>query len=267
MIASSTILHLLVANSLFYQIFANGRCLTSTEADSSRKGVSCVFPFSLRGKIYSSCTYDYSHITKYKPWCSTKVDQNGNHISAGGNWGICADSINCPIPPKYCGIPVSTRRLPTNRELDVNIEQQPWMVTLGWYREKKWKHTCGGSLITSKNVLTAAHCFNPVKNDRNKFEKYRMRLGISDYATKTKYELDLKVIQIFTHPKYKYLEAYFDAGIAVAERHIEFNDFIRPVCLPFRPVEDEDAMAEGSRCKNFGPTAVTCSRSFKSCSV
>jgi hypothetical protein len=31
---------------------------------------------------------------------------------------------------------------------------------------------------------------------------------------------------------------YFDIGIAVADRIIEFGQFIRPVCLPFRPVDD-----------------------------
>ena len=24
-----------------------------------------------------------------KPWCSTKVDENGHHVSSGGYWGQC----------------------------------------------------------------------------------------------------------------------------------------------------------------------------------
>jgi len=35
---------------------------------------------------------------KIKPWCSTKVDGNGNHIN--GNWGTCEDRVKCPVPPK-----------------------------------------------------------------------------------------------------------------------------------------------------------------------
>ena len=73
----------------------------------------CVFPFTLgaNNKTYHACTYDYSHITGYKPWCSTKVDENGVHVSKNAdgtkNWGICTDETedvavdtNCPIPPR-----------------------------------------------------------------------------------------------------------------------------------------------------------------------
>ena len=29
-------------------------------------------------------------------WCSTKVDESGNHIGGRGNWGNCDE--NCPLP-------------------------------------------------------------------------------------------------------------------------------------------------------------------------
>jgi len=29
------------------------------------------------------------------PWCSTKVDADGNHISGKGNWGNCGPE--CPM--------------------------------------------------------------------------------------------------------------------------------------------------------------------------
>ena len=76
----------------------------------SRKAVigePCVFPFKLdlNNKTYHSCTYDFSHVTGYKPWCSTKVDANGYHIKknpdGSKNWGTCLeDDTSCPIPPR-----------------------------------------------------------------------------------------------------------------------------------------------------------------------
>ncbi len=60
----------------------------------------CKFPFKLRGKVYWACTFDFSHITGYKPWCSTNTDANDNHITGGKNWGICDDDVNCPVPPR-----------------------------------------------------------------------------------------------------------------------------------------------------------------------
>ena len=39
----------------------------------------CKFPFEVNGKMYYTCTYDYSHITGNKPWCSVDTDENYKH--------------------------------------------------------------------------------------------------------------------------------------------------------------------------------------------
>lgn len=49
----------------------------------------CKFPFKYYGILYSKCIYTDNN----KPWCSTKVDINNNHIAGKGNWGYC---------PNYC---------------------------------------------------------------------------------------------------------------------------------------------------------------------
>ena len=57
----------------------------------------CVFPFTVAGTTYYSCTYDFGLVTGHKPWCSTLTDENGKHKS--GNWGVCDPDI-CSIPPR-----------------------------------------------------------------------------------------------------------------------------------------------------------------------
>merc|ERR1712013_843284 len=59
-------------------------CVNCTTEDNTP----CQFPFIIGSKTYDRCIVDYDSA----PWCSTKVDGDGNHIS--GYWGYCTDS--CP---------------------------------------------------------------------------------------------------------------------------------------------------------------------------
>ena len=59
----------------------------------------------MKGKIYHTCTYDFSHITGYNAWCSTNTDENNNHIKGRDSngkkyWGVCDDKVKCNIPPR-----------------------------------------------------------------------------------------------------------------------------------------------------------------------
>jgi len=38
------------------------------------------------------------------------------------------------------------------------VNNWPWMVSLGHVTSRDWEHFCGASLITSKFLLSAAHC-------------------------------------------------------------------------------------------------------------
>ena len=38
--------------------------------------------------------------------------------------------------------------------------------------------------------------------------------------------------------------AYYDAAIAIADRIVEYTEYVRPICLPMTPVDDEDAFAD-----------------------
>ena len=70
---------------------------------------------------------------------------------------------------------------------------------------------------------------------------YFMRLGttvLSNAQSGTK----RKVAKAFKHPKYRSVP-YFDAAIYLSDVNIEFTKWVRPICLPMRPIDDENAFA------------------------
>ena len=70
---------------------------------------------------------------------------------------------------------------------------------------------------------------------------YFMRLGTSD-LTNVQSGTKRKVIEAFKHSKYR-SAPYFDAAIIQSDINIEFTKWVRPICLPMSPIDDEDYFA------------------------
>ena len=84
----------------------NGLC-NVTNLEGPQKNQPCVLPFIFEGDTFQECqcvvpVNDTFHrecrsktekVDKKRFWCSTKVDENGTHISGGNNYGYC--DINC----------------------------------------------------------------------------------------------------------------------------------------------------------------------------
>ena len=65
-------------------IFFTEGCRTVAGPSSGKK---CIFPFTHNRKTYYACTRDSASATRHQyPWCSTKVDADGNHIGNGQVW-------------------------------------------------------------------------------------------------------------------------------------------------------------------------------------
>ena len=103
-------------NVAFTEIFITD-CRTSLTNDGGKRGrqygqlnATCQFPFTVKGKVYHTCTWDYSHTTGLFPWCSVDTDDNNKHHGGKDRvvidgikkkfYGICDDTERCNIPAR-----------------------------------------------------------------------------------------------------------------------------------------------------------------------
>lgn len=109
----------------------------------------------------------------------------------------------------------------------------PWMVAIYVNKPTGLSFSCGGTLISAKNVLTAAHCINtPTKIYRgHDIVLYLGRYSLTDWSEVG--SIASNVDEIILHSDYKRNHDSYDADIAILimTKQIEFNEFVRPVCL------------------------------------
>jgi secreted trypsin-like serine protease len=135
-----------------------------------------------------------------------------------------------PVNAVECGI-----EGPPAKKIVGGIEaaehQWPWQVAL--FIDDAW--FCGGAIINDKWVLTAAHC----ADDAMYFDIMAGAHNVR--ADSEPHRVEITSFNGFTHPNWNPNDLSGDLALIEMPSAIEFNDYIKPSCLP----ESGDAAKEG----------------------
>ncbi|XP_056383386.1 chymotrypsinogen A-like [Hyla sarda] len=145
----------------------------------------------------------------------------------GGSYGCGVPSIK-PIVSGYARV--------VNGENAVS-GSWPWQVSL---QDNTGFHFCGGSLINSLWVVTAAHC--------GVTTSHRVILGEYDRSSSAEPIQTKTISRVFRHPSYSSFTTANDITLLKLSSAASFNNRVAPVCI----AASADVFNGGERCVTTG---------------
>ncbi|XP_030840490.1 atrial natriuretic peptide-converting enzyme-like [Strongylocentrotus purpuratus] len=107
--------------------------------------------------------------------------------------------------------------------VDANEGEFPWMV----YLKDNGSGFCGGTLISSEWVVTAAHCVS----SGSRYTVDEVVFGNLNIESTSPYRLSITPSQIFIHPDYDSFTNDADIALIQLSTLVNYTDYIRPACL------------------------------------
>uniref|UniRef100_A0AB38ZEI2 limulus clotting factor C n=1 Tax=Oncocephalus sp. TaxID=2944721 RepID=A0AB38ZEI2_9HEMI len=133
---------------------------------------------------------------------------------------------NMPRSPNTCDcgwVNRSPRRIVRGKETEPNqLPYQAQLITA----DTKFGF-CGGSIISVRHVLTAAHCTEPHKE-----RQLAVRLGGHDILKRTSVIQEILIAKTYEHENYNTRTHENDIAILELVKDILFNTLVGPICLP-----------------------------------
>ncbi|KAM3622535.1 uncharacterized protein V6R79_026425 [Siganus canaliculatus] len=138
----------------------------------------------------------------------------------------------------------------------------PWQISLQYTSGGYWYHTCGGSLIQTGWVMTAAHCV-----DSGSYT-YRVVLGEHDLQVNSGREQVISVSQIYIHPNWNRNNVAngYDIALLRLSSNASLNSYVQLAALPssgqILPNNNACYITGWGRTSTGGPAAVQLKQAY-----
>ncbi|XP_029992705.1 ovochymase-2 [Sphaeramia orbicularis] len=105
--------------------------------------------------------------------------------------------------------------------------RHPWLVSL----RNKGFHFCGGSILSERWIITAAHCFSSLSKEF--LSGVKVVVGDFDLRVTDEEEQVFHIKTVWVHEKYqRTLPMTYDVALLELDRHIHMGNHVQPICLP-----------------------------------
>ncbi|XP_015246617.1 PREDICTED: acrosin-like [Cyprinodon variegatus] len=102
----------------------------------------------------------------------------------------------------------------------------PWQVSI----QILSSHHCGGTIINSLWILTAAHCFNFHKFLSNDY--FQVVMGLNVFSTPGPHTQTRSISKIIMHEDYNEFTSDNDVALLLLSSPLNFTDHVQPCCTP-----------------------------------
>nr|CAD7458760.1 unnamed protein product [Timema tahoe] len=132
----------------------------------------------------------------------------------------------------------------------------PWMAAIFLHGPKRTEFWCGGSLISSRHVLTAAHCTRDTRQRPFSARQFTVRLGDVDLSRddEPSSPQTYHVTEVRAHPKFSRVGFYNDIAVMVLDRPSRRSRFVIPLCLPPQRYQRDQFVGQRPTVVGWGTT-------------
>ncbi|XP_031353875.1 modular serine protease-like [Photinus pyralis] len=172
-----------------------------------------------------------------------ELSLNPDILCLNGSWDY-------PVP--QC-LPVCGHKRPKNvphlvGDVTEKKSDYPWHVAVF---NATNDNICGGSIISQRLVLSAAHCFTDQDGKLYPFEDYKIVAGkyYRNYDDPRDHGAQESAIEhIYIAPKYKAMYNYYEADLAiiVLKERLKVTGDVQPVCIDWRNQFEQQQLVENN---------------------